>query len=275
MRSLRRHLVGEGVFSCSQLSWFQLFSYQASISQLAPSSRHHRLLLIRQVRRFLEGCGWGDRGLERAIRRPPLPPHHPGPGLSLQDQLLLISAAPSRRIRLQVSVRLATGARPGELLTCDLGSVHQGQLQLRGKTGERWVPLPPTLRQELEGAAAPLFRSRQGRLSRRRLGELLDDCCQWAALPKISPHQLRHAACARWLRCGVPLLLVSKLLGRARPSTALDHYASVISQDLEQGLSLDPLTAGLGAISGAAAANQERLGVPTALIGSSLTPHHE
>jgi len=218
MRSLRRHLVGEGVFSCSQLSWFQLFSYQASISQLAPSSRHHRLLLIRQVRRFLEGCGWGDRGLERAIRRPPLPPHHPGPGLSLQDQLLLISAAPSRRIRLQVSVRLATGARPGELL---------------------------------------------------------DDCCQWAALPKISPHQLRHAACARWLRCGVPLLLVSKLLGRARPSTALDHYASVISQDLEQGLSLDPLTAGLGAISGAAAANQERLGVPTALIGSSLTPHHE
>jgi hypothetical protein len=41
----------------------------------------------------------------------------------------------------------------------------------------------------------------------------------------------------------VPLLLVSKALGHARPSTTLDHYASVVSQDLEQGLSLDPLEA--------------------------------
>ena len=145
---------------------------------------------------------------------------------------------------------LATGARPGELLACDLSSVRDGQLQLRGKTGARWVPLPPSLRRDLEdellrrhagGTGTPLFRSRQGRLSRRRFRELLDECSLRAGLGKISPHQLRHAACARWLRAGVPLVLVSKALGHARPSTTLDHYASVISQDLEQGLSLDPL----------------------------------
>lgn len=39
----------------------------------------------------------------------------------------------------------------------------------------------------------------------------------------------------------MPLLLVSKALGHARPSTTLDHYASLISKDLEEGLSLDPL----------------------------------
>ncbi len=257
LRTLTRHCEREGVLLCRELSWPCLYSYQASLAPLAPSTRHHRLLLIRQFLRFLEGCGWAEPGLERAIRLPPLPPHHPRPALGLPDQLRLIRAAPNSRMRLLVLLLLATGARPGELLACDLASLQDGQLQLRGKTGERWVPLPPTLGQELAGEIqsrrerlgeappSPLFRSRQGRLSRRRLRELLDDCCQRAGMPRVSPHQLRHAACARWLRAGVPLLLVSQALGHARPSTTLDHYASLISQDLEQGLSLDPLEAAL------------------------------
>ena len=250
LRSLLRHCEREGVECCSELRFPHLYSYQASIAYLASSTRHHRLLLIRQFLRFLEGCGWCEPGLDKAIRLQPLPPHHPQPALSLEDQVRLISAASSQRTRLLVSLMLATGARPGELLHCDLGSVKDGQLQLRGKTGERWIPLPLSLRQELEaeiserqgeGPEAPLFRSRQGRLSRRRFRELLDDCSQRAGIPKTSPHQLRHAACARWLRAGVPLLLVSKALGHARPSTTLDHYASLISKDLEEGLALDPL----------------------------------
>lgn len=250
LRSLLRHCQGEGVGYCSELRFPHLYSYQAAIADLAPTTRHHRLLLIRQFLRFLEGCGWCQPGLDKAIRLQPLPPHHPQPALSLEDQMRLISAATSYRTRLLVSLMLATGARPGELLNCDLGSVKEGQLQLRGKTGERWLPLPLPLRRELEaevfqrqreGPQAPLFRSRQGRLSRRRFRELLDDCSERAGIPKISPHQLRHAACARWLRAGVPLLLVSKALGHARPSTTLDHYASLISKDLEEGLSLDPL----------------------------------
>ena len=254
LRSLLRHLAREGIARCSELSWPALYSYQAAITGLAPTTRHHRLLLIRQFLRFLEGCGWAERGLERAIRLQPIPPHQPRPALSLEDQLRLIGAAPDQRSRRLVCLLLATGARPGELLACDLGSLQAGQLQLRGKTGERWVPLPPTLLRELEGEllerrgegmAAPLFRSRQGRLSRRRLRELLDDCSRRAGLPLISPHQLRHAACARWLRAGVPLLLVSRALGHARPSTTLDHYASVIAADLEGGLLRDPLAQAL------------------------------
>lgn len=254
LRSLLRHCEREGVGYCSELRFPHLYSYQASLAYLAPSTRHHRLLLIRQFLRFLEGCGWSERGLDKAIRMQPLPPHHPEPALSLADQLRLISSAPNRRSGLLVSLLLATGARPGELLACDLTSFQDGRLQLSGKTGERWVPLPASLREALEtetrrrvgeGPHAPLFRSRQGRLSRRRLRELLDDCSQRAGLRKISPHQLRHAACARWLRAGVPLLLVSKTLGHARPSTTLDHYASVVSEDLEQGLTRDPLATAL------------------------------
>jgi integrase len=256
LRSLLRHCEAEAVSYCWELQFPLLYSYQASLAHLAPTTRHHRLLLIRQFLRFLEGCGWCERGLDKAIRLQPLPPHQPRPALALPDQLRLIRAAPDHRMRLLLLLLLATGARPGELLSCDLASLQEGQLQLRGKTGERWLPLPPTLRQELEreiegrlheGPLSPLFRSRQGRLSRRRLRELLDDCSLRAGMPRVSPHQLRHAACARWLRAGVPLLLVSKALGHARPSTTLDHYASLIPKDLEQGLSLDPLEQALSA----------------------------
>ncbi|HVB52683.1 MAG TPA: tyrosine-type recombinase/integrase [Candidatus Acidoferrales bacterium] len=252
--TLLRHLENEGVFFCSEISWPHLYSYQASLSDLAASTRHHRLLLCRQFLRFLEGCGWAERGLALAIRLQPLPSHQPRPALSLPDQLRLISSAPDLRSRRLVWLLLATGARLGELLSCDLSSLDQGQLLLSGKTGQRWIPLPPSLRWELEqelaerraeGEAAPLFRSRQGRLSRRRARELLWDCAELAQLPRLNPHQLRHAACARWLRAGVPLLVVSKALGHARPSTTLDHYASVISEDLERGLSQDPLEAAL------------------------------
>lgn len=257
LRALLRHLEGEGVSRCSELSWAPLLSYQATLRPLSPTTRHHRLLLTRQFLRFLGGCQFADPKLEGALRLQPPPPHRPRPALPLSDQLRLISCAKDRRTRLLCSSLLATGARPGELLSCDLGSLEQGQLRLRGKTGERWVPLPGALDRELgeerrrrrargEGERAPLFVSRQGRLSRRRLGELVQECALSAGIPHLSPHELRHAACARWLRSGVPLLLVSQLLGHARPSTTLDHYASIVPEDLERGLKEDPLARELG-----------------------------
>ncbi|MDA8393686.1 MAG: tyrosine-type recombinase/integrase, partial [Candidatus Dormibacteraeota bacterium] len=87
----------------------------------------------------------------------------------------------------------------------------------------------------------PLFRSRQGQLSDRRARELLRECCRRAGLPPLSSHDLRHAACSRWLRAGIPVVVVARTLGHSRPSTTWNHYASVTAQDLSRGLSADPL----------------------------------
>jgi site-specific recombinase XerD len=73
LRSLTRHYQAEGVSLCSQLSHPLLLSYQAALAPLSPSTRHHRLLLIRQFLRFLESSGWAEPGLHGAIRLPPLP----------------------------------------------------------------------------------------------------------------------------------------------------------------------------------------------------------
>jgi site-specific recombinase XerD len=254
MRSLSRHLESEGPVLCSELSWPALLSYQVALSPLAASTRHHRLLLVRQFLRFLEESGWAAPGISRSLRVPPLPRHHPLAALSVADSQRLLLRAPNRRSRLLIWLLLGTGARLHELLCCDLSSLQEGLILLAGKTGSRSVPLPVGLSTELaselegrrgEGLSSPLFRSRQGRLSDRRARELLLESCLLAELPPMSPHALRHAACARWLRAGVPLLLVSQALGHARPSTTLDHYASVTAFDLERGFAQDPLEQGL------------------------------
>ncbi|MHB8324529.1 MAG: tyrosine-type recombinase/integrase [Candidatus Dormibacteria bacterium] len=252
--SFTRFAKGEGVCLCSDLDFPLLLSYQASLSQLAPSTRHHRLLFLRQFLRFAERSRLARPGLAEGLRLQPLPPHHPRPAISLDDSLLLISAAPDRRAQLLVLLLLATGARISELLACNVSSCQDGLLYLCGKTGTRAVPLAGSARSQLEGelaargeedSSAPLFRSRQGRLSDRRAREILARCCRLANLPLLSPHDLRHAACARWLRAGIPLVVVSRTLGHSRPSTTLDHYASVTAHDLERGLSADPLEQGL------------------------------
>ena len=252
--SFSRFAEERGVSRGQELDFPLLLAYEASLGHLAPSTRHHRLLFLRQFLRFLERSRLTREGLSLALRVQPVPAHHPHPAISLEQSLRLISAAPDRRAQLLVLLLLGTGARISELLRCDLSSYQEGLLHLFGKTGIRAVPLSPLVRGRLEAeisrqgdedGSSPLFRSRQGRLSDRRAREILALCCQRAGLPQLSPHDLRHAACARWLRAGIPLVVVSRTLGHARPSTTLDHYASVTALDLERGLAADPLDRGL------------------------------
>ena len=252
--SFSRFAEERGVSRGQELDFPLLLAYEASLGHLAPSTRHHRLLFLRQFLRFLERSRLTRAGLSEVLRVQPVPAHHPSPAISLEQSLRLISAAPDQRAQLLVLLLLGTGARISELLRCDLSSYQEGLLHLFGKTGTRAVPLSPLVRGRLEAeiarrgegdSSSPLFRSRQGRLSDRRAREILALCCQRAGLPQLSPHDLRHAACARWLRAGIPLVVVSRTLGHARPSTTLYHYASVTALDLERGLAADPLDRGL------------------------------
>lgn len=247
--SFTRFAGAEGAQLAPELNLTILLRYQAGLARFAPSTRHHRLLLVRQFLRYLERSRLCEEGLSQGIRLQPLPQHHPGPAISLAEQRRLIAAAPAGRDRMLIWVLLGTGARISELLSCQRSSYQEGLLHLSGKTGTRAVPLPVGLRSELEaylagGGDQPLFLSRQGRLSDRRAREILAACCRRAGLPPLSPHDLRHAACARWLRAGIPLVVVSRILGHSRPSTTLDHYASVTALDLSRGLSADPLEGG-------------------------------
>ena len=50
-------------------------------------------------------------------------------------------------------------------------------------------------------------------------------------LPRISPHDLRHTAGTLMLRRGMPVEVVSKILGHARVSITMDVYRHVLDSE--------------------------------------------
>ena len=133
----------------------------------------------------------------------------------------------------------ATGLRVSELICLPLNAVTGGRLILlvtgKGKK-ERLVPITLEARAALEqyleirSAFLPqqkyskwLFpsRSKEGHITRRRLGQILDGIAIQANLDptRVSPHVLRHAFASHLLANGADLRLVQQLLGHKDIST--------------------------------------------------------
>ncbi len=53
----------------------------------------------------------------------------------------------------------------------------------------------------------------------------------------------RRGPAGRWLRTGIPRVVVAALLGHARPTTTLAYYVTATTGDLLQGLNADLLVA--------------------------------
>ncbi|MGI8703444.1 MAG: tyrosine-type recombinase/integrase [Candidatus Limnocylindrales bacterium] len=65
-----------------------------------------------------------------------------------------------------------------------------------------------------------------------------------AGLPALRFHDLRHAAATLMLDAGVPIAVVSKLLGHSSPTTTLTIYAHILDDAKREGASrLDALFA--------------------------------
>lgn len=94
-----------------------------------------------------------------------------------------------------------------------------------------WVAVHPLPRPE-----SFLFISRDGRpLTERHLVQICHRLSKRAGLPihrRIHPHGLRHLAATSWLRAGMPLEEVRRLLGHSALGTVL-RYSSLVSADVQ------------------------------------------
>ncbi|HUY24252.1 MAG TPA: tyrosine-type recombinase/integrase [Candidatus Saccharimonadales bacterium] len=236
----------QGVTQCSEIDPSVTAAFPASLTGRSAATRHHRLAVVKAFLRWAAQAGWCDSACAALITPSRRVRRTTAPTWSEDDCRKLLSSAETWRDRALTS----TGARIGEVVHATVGDFDGQTLRLSGKTGTRSVPLSPDARdavnwylqhrQPLE-PAAPLFASRQGRLSERQARDLVYAPCRRARLAPGGPHTLRHAAATRWLRAGVPLVVVSATLGHSRPSTTLDHYAGAMASDLARGLSSDPL----------------------------------
>ncbi len=162
--------------------------------------------------------------------------------------------AQGARLRCLIEMAYASGMRISELVGLRLDAVARDPafLIIKGKGGvERLVPLNPSARQaikaylDIRGLFVPvgdkanphLFASRgaEGHLTRRRVGQLLDEAALSAGIDpaRVSPHVLRHAFATHLLEGGADLRTVQTLLGHADISTT-QIYTHVAGERLRE-----------------------------------------
>jgi len=228
---------------------------RVELEALTPATVNQRLAACRRFLEFARMTGQSLlskeivvfclKGLRSTVKRP-------YQVLSRAEmRRLLATREPGSRDHALLALMLGTGLRASEVCKLrleDLASDEAGDLSVRVRQGkgrkDRVVPLAPQVAQAVteylrtsgrlgNGSARrvsePLFPSRQGtgRMSRRRLAQLVGDAVKDAGVTKpISPHSLRHSYGIALLRNGASPVAVGKLLGHASIATTqryLDH----------------------------------------------------
>lgn len=243
------------------LSEDQLISYFENLGArgLKSASAARKRAALRQFYRFClrEGLILKDpmRKIDAPKKGRPLPKI-----LSRSEIEALISASEAKdaaqgvRLRCLIDMAYASGMRISELVSLRFDSVKldPNYLIIKGKGGtERLVPLNSSARLSLKSyievrksflpagdkANPYLFASRakEGHLTRRRVGQLLDEAADLAGIgrERVSPHVLRHAFATHLLEGGADLRIVQTFLGHADISTT-QIYTHVASDRLKE-----------------------------------------
>ncbi|MFN7055100.1 tyrosine recombinase [Hyphomonas sp.] len=231
---------------------------------MAPSTQARKLSAVRRFFRFL--FQEGDRTDDPTARLDGPSPEREVPDVLSREEVARLIEACGRDARLRCLVELLYGAglRASELVSLRMGNLPRrksGQwlsadIIIRGKGGkdrlcplgrealnalaawlaDREAALPVT---PIQRTRADLFvfpsRGKDGHLTRRRLGQMLEELALKAGLrpDRVYPHALRHAYATHLLQGGADLRSVQTLLGHADIATT-QIYTHVLTDELAE-----------------------------------------
>lgn len=231
---------------------------------LAASTAARRLSAVKRFFRFLFEEGDRKDNPTSAIDGPRARRDVPDV-LSREDMLCLIEACGADiRLRCLVECLYGAGLRVTELVSLKMGELPRrrggrwltSEIIVRGKGGkERLCPLgdpalaaiadwldaredslpkTPAARKRAERFVFP-SRGKDGHLTRRRLGQMLEDLSVRAGIDvaRVHPHAMRHAYATHLLQGGADLRSVQTLLGHADISTT-QIYTHVLTDELAE-----------------------------------------
>lgn len=234
---------------------------------LSPLTVRHIRATLRRALKAAERAGLVARNAA-ADATPPYVPHRPVSYLSASDVGRLLDGTRDDPLGPLWALAVTTGLRRGELLGLCWSDVDEvaGTLTVRRSLAEageaRWamadpksarsrrtLPLPALARDALarQRARQDAERAAAGMAWQDRIGLTFTDAVGRSMspglvshaftrtrdrllLPHVSLHDLRHSAATLMLAEGVPLAVISELLGHAGIAITASHYAAVVPE---------------------------------------------
>ena len=220
------------------LAWFNAYS------ERAPGSANHALRLLGQILNLAIACGHIDANPVRGIRvnrRPALTRFLSRDEIGRLHSVLDRYSRKSPGLRQQADIirlLLLTGCRSGEIRRLKWSEVDGEHLALGDtKTGPRTVHLCARARGIIErqprGQSAFVFPSpRDAGRPRGHCLRLWDSARRDAGIEDVRLHDLRHTFASHAVMNGVPVPVVSRLLGHADVKMTL-RYAHLADREVE------------------------------------------
>ncbi|MDE0383019.1 MAG: tyrosine-type recombinase/integrase [Defluviicoccus sp.] len=217
--------------------WFEAYS------RTSPGGANRALDMLRQIMNFAIACGHIQTNPARGIARNPRPRFNRFLSREEVERLHRVLDGQTRKGDRQqadiIRLLLLTGCRRGEILGLRWSEVDDDRLMLAdGKTGPRTVPLNTLARRILErqpkGESAFVFPSLRDP-ARPRWPELplWYRARREAGIEDVRLHDLRHTHASHAVMNGVPVPVVSRLLGHSNTRMTL-RYAHLGDRDIEQ-----------------------------------------
>ena len=216
--------------------WFDAFS------RTAPGNANHALATLRQIMNFAIACGHIDVNPARGLkmnRRPALT------RFLSREEVARLHNVLDRQVRKggrqqadMIRLLLLTGCRRGEIVNLRWSEVRADMLELAdSKTGPRRVPLSAAARRILERQPrnpGPFVFPSPVNPDRPRSPELplWNRVRREAGIEDVRLHDLRHTVASHAVMNGVPVPVVSRLLGHSNTRMTL-RYAHLADRDIE------------------------------------------
>jgi len=151
-------------------------------------------------------------------------------------RLLLASSSSSLRDNTLLTLLIDTGMRTGEAAGLRKQDIKTDTVRVRGKTGEREIPISEETRRLLLALITDkgeyIFNGHKGPLGRHGIYRIVHAYMEKAGIygPKLGGHRLRHAFGKGYLVNGGDLRSLQQIMGHANITTT-EKYAALTLED--------------------------------------------
>jgi len=159
------------------------------------------------------------------------------PTLETNELSLLSLFTRDARDNALITLLLDTGIRTSEATSLQQDNIKEGYIIVRGKVGQRTVPISPVVRSALLNLPkyedGYVFHGHSGKLTRSGAYRVVRQALERVGITgsKLGAHRLRHTFGRHWLTLGGDLRSLQIIMGHSNIRTT-EKYASLVFDDV-------------------------------------------